>query len=219
MKQWTKGLLATTLALGMALPVAAYAAEGQAAQAPAAQHIKEIVQQKWEHHQKEHRKHRLLHALSLGTHRQMYLTLLAEKYTPDSVDEWEAAFAERERLVTEWKAQKSAENDPKKQQLREEFKQLAKQLHDRVEKGEITREQMKLQLKEWRTKHLGEERSAGDKEAFREFLEQFKQLHDEFDAAIESGDEAKIKAVMPKLLAEVETVNQHIEKKLEQKKN
>ncbi|MFY0544753.1 hypothetical protein [Brevibacillus sp. H7] len=177
-KQWTNGLLATTLALGLAIPAAAYAMEDWMTSTASSSNGKPFIQHKGDLHRKDHKKAKLRHGLSLGTHRQMYLTLLAEKYTPESVDKWEAAFAERERLMTEWKARKSDEKtDPKKQQKREEFKQ------------------------------------------FREFLKQFRQVHDEFDAAIESGDEAKIKAVMPKLLAETETINQHLAKKLEEKKN
>jgi hypothetical protein len=212
-KHWKKGILATTLVIGMALPAYAQTAD-TTNQTP----VKEVVQQKWKDHQLAHKKWKLRHALSLGTHRQMYLTLLAEKYTPESVDEWQAAFEERERLVAEWKAAK--DKDGKQKELREEFRKMVKDLHEQVKSGKITREQMKQKIKEWRVAHFGDkEDDSRDKEGLREFLEQFKQLHEEFDAAIESGDEAKIKAVLPKLLDEVEAVNAHIAKKLEEKKN
>jgi hypothetical protein len=214
MKQWKKGILATALVMGMALPVGAYA---QTAETTNPAPVKQLVQEKWEKHQHVHKKAKLRHALSLGTHRQMYLTLLAEKYTPESVDEWQAAFEERERLVAEWKA---AKEEGKNQELREEFRKMVQELHEQVKSGKLTREQMKQKIKEWRLQHFGDkDDEAADREGLREFLEQFKQIHEEFDAAIESGDEAKIKSVLPKLLDEVKAVNAHLAKKLEQKKN
>ncbi len=55
-------------------------------------------------HNEQHdgvQKHR--HApFQIGPHRRMYLTLLAEKYLPESVGEWQALFTERERIVRRW---------------------------------------------------------------------------------------------------------------------
>jgi hypothetical protein len=156
----------------MSLPVGAYAANPMTSATPAHPTVKQVIQHKWDQQQPDHKKRRLCHRLTLGTHRQMYLMLLAEKYTPESVDKWKAAFAERERLVAKWKAEKAGK---------------------------------------------GVRPTDKEKEAFRGVLKQFRQLHEEFDAAIESGDVAKIKAVLPKLLNEVETVNQHLANKLEEK--
>lgn len=213
MKNWKKGILATALVMGMALPAGVYAQTAEAIN-PAA--VKQMVQEKWGKHQIWHKKAKLHHALRLGTHRQMYLTLLAEKYTPESVGEWQAAFAERERLVAEWKATRKKGGENEKQH--EEFRKKVRELHEQVKSGKLTREQMKEKIRELHVQHFGDD-GAVDKEGLRELLEQFKQTHEEFDAAIESGDEAKIKAVLPKLLEEVKTVNAHLAKKLEQKKN
>jgi hypothetical protein len=212
MKRWKRGILATTLVMGLALP--AYAQTADTNQTP----VKEGAQQQWKDHQHVPKLGKLRHALKLGTHRQMYLTLLAEKYTPESVGEWQAALEERERLVTEWRAAK--DKDGKQKELREEFKKMVKDLHEQVKSGKITREQMKQKIKEWRAAHMGDKENDGHgKEGFREFMKGFKPLHEEFDAAIESGDEAKIKAVLPKLLDEVKAVNAYIAKKLEETKN
>jgi len=171
MRAWKKALIAMTLSVGVAIPIGVYTTGGAAASPAGEQHM----QHKWDQPERDHKTYRLRHALWMGTHRQMYLTLLAEKYTPESVEEWKAAIAERERLMEKWKA------------------------HKKAGKGVKPTEE--------------------DREAFRQFLQQFKQTHEEFDAAIESGDASKIKAVLPKLLKEVQTVNQHLANKLEQTKN
>jgi antitoxin component HigA of HigAB toxin-antitoxin module len=217
MKRWQKSVLATALVMGLAIPAGVHAAETQAQ--PAAK-LTQAGQVGVQHErQGEHPKTKWHRGMHLNAHRQMYLTLLAEKYTPDSVDEWKAAFAERERLMTELKAVREQNGkDEQNQKLREEWKALSEKLHEQVKNGEITREQMKQQLKEWRDKNFGE-RNPKDAEAMRAVMEQFKQTHEAFDAAIQSGDAEKIKEVLPKLLDEVKTVNQHLAKKLEQKKN
>ncbi|MBR8658782.1 hypothetical protein [Brevibacillus sp. NL20B1] len=220
MKRWQKHLLATALVTGLAIPAGVYAADIQAR--PAATLIPggEVGgDHKHHEHHFEHYKHKWRCGLHLNAHRQMYLTLLAEKYTPDRVDEWKAAFAERERLMTRLKASREQNGkDADKQTLRAEWKALKEKLHEQVKNGQITREQMKQQLKEWRVKNFGEH-DAKDAEAMRTVREQFKQTHEAFDAAIQSGDAAKIKEVLPKLLDEVKTVNQHLAKKLEETKN
>jgi hypothetical protein len=219
MKNWKRNLLASTLVFSLALPMAAQAEEAAKPATPRPGQVKQVLKEKWEHHQLEHRKDRVRHALTHGAHRQMYLTLLAEKYTPESVDEWEAAFAERKRLVAQWKERHDSEKAPagEKQAHKEQMKQFVQELKQKVEKGEMTREQMKDQLKQWREKHFPE--MNGEKDGLREALQQFKQIHEEFDAAIEAEDEAAIKAVLPKLLEEVKTINKHLAAKLEQKKN
>ncbi|NGQ96972.1 hypothetical protein G3578_17555 [Brevibacillus sp. SYP-B805] len=216
MKHWKQVLLASALAGALAVPFVVRAEEGTNPGAPIPGQLKQTIQHQWEGHQPAHKQHRGRHALFLGAHRKMYLTLLAEKYTPGSVAEWKAAFAERERLVAEWKARKATEqpSDAERQARREQFTKLAQELKAKVAKGELTKEQMKEQLAQWREEHGGK-----DRKGLREALQPFKQVHEEFDAAIKSQDAAAIRAVLPKLLDEVKTVNRHLAAKLEQKKS
>lgn len=213
MHKWKKNILASTLVLLMAMPIAAYAETSTT--------TTEQLQGKQVN---EHGFGKVRHATHLGPHRQMYLTLLAEKFSPDSVDEWEAAFAERKKLTTQWKALHAGEekSDVEKKALKEQFKQLAQDLNKKVESGELTKEQMKQQLIEWRDTNLGDAKKdliqARNKEELSQKREQFKQLHEEFDTAIEFGDADKIKAVLPKLLEQVKATNLRMAEKLKEKK-
>jgi hypothetical protein len=217
MKHWKQTLLASALVASLAVPFAVRAEEGTNPGTPIPGQIKQTIQHKGEEHQQAHKRlHRGRHALFPGAHCKMYLTLLAEKYTPDSVEEWKAAFAERERLAAEWKALKAKEqpSDAERQARREQFAKFAQELKAKVGKGELTKEQMKEKLAQWREAHGGK-----GKKGMREALQPFKQVHEEFDAAIKSQDAAAIRAVLPKLLDEVKTVNRHLAAKLEQKKS
>jgi hypothetical protein len=139
------------------------------------------------------------------------------------VDEWKAAFAERQRLLKELRELREKQMDPQKKALHDQYKQQKEELQKKVESGALTREQMKQQLKEWRQHHFAglkrETHRGENKESFKAIREQIKQTHEEFDAAIESGDSGKIKAVLPKLLEQTTMINKHLAKKLEEKKN
>ncbi len=172
MNNWKRNLLASTLVFSLAIPVTAQAEGVHNPAHPTSGQVKQTIQHKWENHQLEHKKDRVRHALSLGVHRQMYLTLLAEKYTPKSVDEWKVALDRRERLVAEWKEEHEA--------------------------------------------HFP---GSGDKDELRDALQQFKQIHEKFREAVESENADAIRAVLPKLLQEVQTVNKLMAAILEQKKN
>ncbi|EMT51626.1 hypothetical protein I532_16918 [Brevibacillus borstelensis AK1] len=175
MKCWKSKLLAATLVIGLAVPSAALAMESRS------DGLSPQTKQQQEHGEHggghgEHYKMKRLHHSHMGVHRQMYLTLLAEKYTPESAEEWKAALAERKRLKEAYRAQK------------------AKQQNDAGQHQE-------------------------HKEAMHALKEKYRDTHKEFHAAIESGDAAKIKSVLPKLLAEVKEGNKLLAKKLEEKKN
>ncbi|MEJ8545940.1 hypothetical protein [Brevibacillus borstelensis] len=174
MKGWKSKLLATALAIGMALPTAALALESR----PDGMAGQSRQQQEHGDHgggHGEHHKMKRLHS-HMGVHRQMYMTLLAEKYTPESAKEWKAALSERERLKEAYRAQKAEQQ---------------------TEAGEHQEQ----------------------KEAMHLLKEKYRDTHKEFHAAIESGNAAKIKSVLPKLLAEVKEGNEILAKKLEKKKN
>ncbi|QQE75308.1 hypothetical protein KDJ56_04800 [Brevibacillus composti] len=165
MKRWSQSLFAAVLALGLSLPTGVLATEAEP-EVP-------VSEAKSHHEQMGHHKGYAYHCKSV--HKRMYLTLLAEKYTPESAEEWKAALDERKRLKEAFKAQKD------------------KMKADPAKKKEA-------------------------KESMRAFKEKYKENHREFHAAIESGDEAKIKAVLPKLLAEVKETNAYLARKLGEKR-
>jgi hypothetical protein len=77
---------------------------------------------------------------------------------------------------------------------------------------------MEQQYKEWKEKNRGGQDQAGENEDRKARMEKFKQTHEEFDAAIASGDAAKIKTVLPKLLEQMKAKNERLSKKLAEKK-
>lgn len=201
MKNWKKKLLAVTLLLSLAMPASVRGESG------ASLHPKE---------QGLHVEHkRFQHGVRLDIHRQMYFILLAEKYTPESVNQWREAFAERARLLGELRElrEKEKEGNSQKQALREQFKQKAEELHKKVDRGEMTHEQMKQQLKEWRQAHFPEMRN--EEKASHETM---RENREEFNQVIASGDAAKIKAVLPKLLADMQTLNKRLADKVGKRK-
>jgi len=140
MKRIRNGLLTSVLLLSMALPATAVAEDlpgvpdGQVTGQPhAGEHHEHHGKQKWKYH---------------GTHlvhKQMYFTLLAEKYAPETASEWKKVFAERKRLMEEWKnlrAQKGhassgqAQDSAEKKAFREKFKQTREAFDKAVEVGD-----------------------------------------------------------------------------------
>ncbi|USG66847.1 hypothetical protein NDK47_05980 [Brevibacillus ruminantium] len=177
MKHWKNSLFAAVLLVGLTVPTWVQA-EGAQPEVP----VSETGQyhEHGEHHQGHEGSHKYKgHLPFKGVHRQMYMTLLAEKYTPESVNEWKAALAEQKRLKDAYRAQRE------------------------------NKKENPAQKPEQRTQQM---------ESWRALKEKHREIHKEFHAAIESGDAAKIKEVMPKLLAEVKEVNTHLAKKLGEKK-
>ncbi len=110
--------------------------------------------------------------MNMGAHMQMYFTLLAEKYTPDDVDEWQAALAEHKELMTELRSLKSS-----------------------VDKKEMKPD-----------------------DSFRENMSQFRDLHQKFTEAVETGNEEQIKALLPQILEQKQAMNETLKKKLDEMK-
>jgi hypothetical protein len=219
MLNWKRNFVVATLVLIMIVPVTAHAAVEEGSSKASTESMQMGDMQK--KHAKLH--HNRQEALKMGIHRQTYLLLLAEKYTPEDLAEWKAAFDERERIIEEFKSLELKEKrQDKKAEVREGVKEKMKGLHEKVKNGELTREQAREQLKQWRESH--KENFKNWKEDKREelapILEARKQLHEEFTQAIASGDEQQIKSVLPKLLEEMNRVNDRLNVKLEEiKKN
>ncbi|MDH4618513.1 hypothetical protein [Brevibacillus sp. AY1] len=181
MKHWKQGIVATVLLMGMVMPFGAQAADHQVQ--PKAGTYTSVPEQENNHH--GHHKFRM----RMSAHQKMYMTLLAEKYTPSQVAEWQTVLKEREKLITELKAARETSG----QEEKVEEKGKAPESADRKEKqGEDTDRRAKM--------------------------EKFRKVHEEFDTAIETEDAAKIKEVLPKLLEQLKAKNERMAKKLAETK-
>lgn len=201
MKKWKQGMVATALVMGLTIPNIVMA---QGVISP-------------NHSHGSHGEHgethiKIRHSANKSVHQKMYMLLLAEKYAPDSVEQWQAAFVERDRIMEEFEA---LGDDPKWKAKREERKQLINKLNEQVKKGEITNEQMEKQIKEWKDKNMGPREEQESKKAR---IEQMKKTQEAFDAAIESGDAAKIKDTLPQMLEQMKANNARLAEKLAMKK-
>ncbi|MGM0713303.1 hypothetical protein [Brevibacillus parabrevis] len=211
MKKWTNSMVVAAIAAGLVLPGLALAEETTLATTGM------MTASRTAHSHGDHERVdiKVRHGMHGSAHQKMYMLLLAEKYTPDSVAEWQAVFKERERLMNEFAA---LGEDPKWKAKREERRQLVSKLNEQVKKGEITSEQMEQQLKDWREKNMGMPGMKEDREARKARMEKMKTTHEAFEAAIESGDAAKIKQVLPQMLEQMKAKNTAMAERLEQKK-
>ncbi|GAA4723156.1 hypothetical protein [Brevibacillus fulvus] len=206
-----KFLLTASLLVSLALPVAAYAETVPGMEGN--QHTGH-GQRAAVHHREHFRS-----SFHLGPHRQLYLQLLAEKYAPDSVESWKAAFAEQERLMQEIRTRREQmKKDPAYQKLREQYKQLSEDLHKKAESGAISREEMREQLHAWKEKNLPQDYKRMRKE-WKAVREKYRPVHEQFDQAVAARDEAAIKAVLPKLLEELNEGNKQLAQTLGQPKS
>ncbi|KZE54071.1 hypothetical protein AV540_07560 [Brevibacillus parabrevis] len=211
MKKWTNSMVVAAIAAGLVLPGLAQAEETTLATTG----MTTASRTAHSHGDHERVDIKARHGMHGSTHQKMYMLLLAEKYTPDSVAEWQDVFKERERLMNEFA---SLGEDPKWKAKREERRQLVSKLNEQVKKGEITSEQMEQQLKDWREKNMGMPGMKEDREARKARMEKMKMTHEAFEAAIESGDAAKIKQVLPQMLEQMKAKNTAMAQRLEQKK-
>lgn len=184
MMKWKKTCLIASLAAALLVPTAVAANEsddyGPYHQDRGGDHIRA--------------KH--LHMMHERVHRQAYITLLSEKYTPERTNEWKQAFAERERLMKEVRA-----------------------LHGEV--GKPSEEHMKTE-EQMKSEGAGDKKKDEEKHARHEEMkkwhEQKMALYEEFTEAIRLQDNAKIKAVLPKLLEQTKEGNKRIAERIEQMK-
>jgi hypothetical protein len=182
MKHWKMGFVATALLMGMMLPAGVQAAK-ELPQQPQAGTYSTVPEQ--EHHGGAHHKFRM----RMSAHQKMYMTLLAEKYTPNQASEWQAVLKEREKLINELRAARETAS----QKDKGEAKSGAKELADRD----------------------GKPNKDTDRHAQ---MESFRKVYEEFDSAIESENAAKIKDVLPKLLEQMKVKNERMAKKLSESK-
>jgi hypothetical protein len=180
----SKGLL-LVLVLTLALPVMAFAQTGDDESATTHDKqakISEVVKKKF-HHKRDH--------LKFGVHKQMYMQLLAEKYTPGQEEEWDAVFTERKELMQQLKELKES----KKEEMKAAFKEEMEKLRAKIESGELTEQEAKQQVKA-----AMKEKFQHAKEKHQEFHKNNKELMKQFNEAIAAEDEVKIADILPKML-------------------
>lgn len=184
MKLWKQGLIALGIS-ALALPVAAFAADSTppAASINANKAIRESA--------------------GIGVHKEMYYTLLSEKYTPADTEQWKAAFAERDRLLEELKALKPTLEQ--KAAIKENRSgELGRLLQER-KAGTLDKEALQAKIQELKDGWQG--LKALKTEEWDSALTARKELQKSFTEAVESGDAAAIGAALPKLLAQTQQEN------------
>ncbi|MEK3884895.1 hypothetical protein [Paenibacillus sp. PL2-23] len=204
-KVWTKTLVPGILALSIAaaMPAGAYAAE--IGQRTGAANIKAEAANALKERTQAIREARLL---ADGLHRETYLLLLAEKYAPATLPEWEAAFAERKAVKEQLQALEPVQNRKEDLQARLE-EQKAK-----LDSGELTPREFKENVLQWKSSRQNAWEQKRD--SLQPMKEQAKALKEAFHAAIASGDAAAIQAALGDMLAHYTQVTAQLEKKLEE---
>jgi len=203
MKRWSKYLITPVLVAALAAPVSVSAQTMNLQQDGRSPDL-QMAWKKGAHGNRAHK-----------AHEQQYMLLLAEKYTPDKVAEWKAVFAEREQLFAKWKSVREKQKlDPHLVEKKEQYKKYKDVLKQKLGNGEITKDQMKIMLTEWKEKNFPE-RAKLDVQR-RERQAASRQTRQAFDEAIASGNESAIRSILPKLLAQEKEKNQYIANKLKQ---
>jgi hypothetical protein len=124
--------------------------------------------------------------------REQKILELVSKYSPETKQEWENVFKEREELFKQLDKTGLREMH---HALREKRKQEIAELEEKVKKGEITKEQMKEKM-----------------EAFREHKikhhQRRQEMREQWKKAIDSKDKAKIKEMLNTKLQQMKEHNQ-----------
>ncbi|MGG1663003.1 hypothetical protein [Brevibacillus sp. NRS-1366] len=166
MKHWKKGMMATALVMSMTIPAVVQAATAGEQQSIPMQ--TSSVYPKHRDHGDYNGHAKMRHGLHSGAHQKMYMTLLAEKYTPNKVGEWQAAFKERERLMGELAAsrQTTGEDIKEKKNGEQGKKEDSEARRESMEQYKQTREEFNAAIES------GD--SAKIKESLPKMLEQLK---------------------------------------------
>lgn len=201
---WKKSLIALSVS-ALALPAAAFAA----AAAPAAGSppgLAQTVRQKAQaaaDTARTNAKKAIRESANLSVHKEMYFTLLSEKYTPSDTEQWKAAFAERERLLGELKALKLS--DEEKAAIKETRSAELQKLRQERKDGTLDKEALQARIQELKDSWQGLKALKTDE--WDGTLAGRQELHKAFTDAIASGDSAAISAVLPQLLAQTQKEN------------
>jgi hypothetical protein len=128
---------------------------------------------------------------SLSIHRQAYIKLLAEKYSPATVPAWESEFARTNALLQE----------ARELGIGAEIREKIMSCRQLLREGDLTREELRSML-------------PGSDSERRAFIEEQVQeqvnLTKEFTEAIQSGDADHIATVLDQLLAQQRERNERL---------
>ena len=119
--------------------------------------------------------------------RQDRLMDIVKQYSPELSGDFQKVFDERKQIMEQFRA--------KHDELRQKFKDI----HTKVEKGEITKEQAKKEMEKLGFK---KENSAKIKKQF--------ELRKELKEAADAKDAAKIKKILPQLLTQMQDRNKQL---------
>lgn len=158
------------------------------------------------------------HHLMIGPHKEMYYELLAEKYTPEDLEEWQETIEERQSLMEEVKSlHLKEEGIEQRKELLEERKEALNELREKVQSGEITKDEAREIIKEWRQNRNDNIQDKKDeiRERFTPHIEEEKALREEFRNAVQAEDDEAIAAVLPKLLTHFQEENEKLQEFIE----
>ncbi len=189
---WKKAVVPVVLAVALVAPMSVMAAPSGEHVKPSQSRFVQMLQEKrgafLEH--RSDRQDRREEAKVKGTfhvHSEMYIGLLAEKYAPDLTDEWEAAFADRELVVSDLKELAPA----LREEVKEQLEQLRGVLDAAPESGQVGRIAIRQRIAE----RLQAKRAEHQPQS-----EERKALYDEFTQAVASKDASRIHAALAKKL-------------------
>jgi hypothetical protein len=231
MNKWKTRIISTALALSLLVPAAAFAADAGTAEKDIPVKKGLAYHQRLNSEQRQQNEEKLLEMVS--------------KYTPEILEEWKNALAEREQLRGELKEKapvqrqrpqisgevkekveairKDVENGKlTPEQAREEFRKLGlgrgeppqlpaevkekvEAIRKDVENGKLTPEQAREEFKK-----LGLGKEGPRRESCLPSADKEKQLMGEFRKAVEAGDEARIKELLPQLLKQLQERNREL---------
>lgn len=145
----------------------------------------------------------LRESASLSVHKQMYFTLLSDKYTPGDTEQWKAVFAEREQLIGELKAIKPTAEQ--KAAIKEKLSAELEKLRQEHKAGTLDKQSLQDRIKELKESRPGLKELKA--ENWDGVLTGRKELQQSFTEAVKAGDAGAISTVLPKLLEQTRQEN------------
>lgn len=225
MKNWKKIWIPAALALAVAIPGAAFAASENSSTTA----VQDQGQAQDQHfsgkfgkgkgsqgHQMQRGEH---DRFAMDVNHQEYMLLLAEKYTPDQLNDWKAAFGGQKTIKDQIKPLLEAKK-AEQQQNRQQMQQQMQELKNKMDSGELTKEQAMEQMKQLRGDIKSGQKYMGG--SMKEQMQADKALHDQFNQAIQTlldtNNAVAVKTVLPQMLDHLKQQNQKLAEKLNQLK-
>ncbi|NLJ49542.1 MAG: hypothetical protein GX428_08160 [Candidatus Atribacteria bacterium] len=162
-------------------------------------------------------------------HQKMYMLLLSEKFTPELTKDWESELNRRDGLMDEFmQLQKNKESIHQILENLEEIKNRLNVLEEKIDKRkfqprpEMDEEKMspKMGRPEFRKGPWFLQKRFLDQKSQLFFknqgvaMEKNRELFKKFTEAVEIGDEAQIKSILPLLFQQLKESNQQFEEHL-----